>query len=113
MKTAIESRPNQAQFRRVRPVVDVYESDTEYLVSVELPGVKNEDIALTLEQDSVRLEATRRSFVTEPVLYDRTFTLPEFVNREEVNAQLKDGVLALKLPKRPSHQPRQIQVSAA
>jgi HSP20 family protein len=113
MKTAIESRANQTQYRRVRPIVDVYESEAEYLVSVELPGVKNEDVALTLEQDALRLEATRRANLNEPVVYDRSFSLPEGVDRERVNAQLKDGVLALKLPKRPSSQPRQIQVSAA
>jgi len=125
MKTSIEakaksnqsngnhSNQNQNQYRRVRPLVDVYESDAEYLVAVELPGVKNEDVALTLENDAVHLEATRRTYVSEPVVYDRNFSLPEFVDRELVNAQLKDGVLSLKLPKRKSSQPRQIQVSVS
>jgi HSP20 family protein len=113
MKTNLEQRSNQPQFRRVRPIVDVFESDAEYLLNVELPGVKNDDVALTLEQDTVRLEATRRSFVTEPVVYDRSFALPDVVDRDQVNAQLKDGVLLLKLPKRPSHQPRQITVGSA
>lgn len=112
MKTAIQPKANHHQYRRVRPVVDVYESDAEYLVSVELPGVKNEDVALTLENDALRLEATRRQHVSEPVVYDRNFSLPEAVDRDKVNAQLKDGVLSLKLPKRPSSQPRQIQVMA-
>jgi HSP20 family protein len=113
MKTAIEPRSNQAQFRRVRPIVDIYESDAEYLVAVELPGVKDEDVALTLEQDVLRLEATRRAYVSEPVVYDRHFSLPQVVDRDQVNARLKDGVLSLKLPKRPSAQPRQIQVTAS
>lgn len=113
MNTAIEKRSNQNQYRRVRPVVDVYESDAQYLVHVELPGVKNEEIGLTLEQDSVRLEATRRAFVSEPVVYDRTFSLPEGVERDQVKAQLQNGVLAITLPKRPSSQPRQIQVGVS
>jgi HSP20 family protein len=113
MKTAIESRSNQTQYRRIRPVVDVYESDAEYLVNVELPGVKSEEVALTLEQEGLRLEATRRANISEPVVYDRSFSLPDGVDREQVNAQLKDGVLALKLPKYPSQKPRRIQVNAA
>jgi HSP20 family protein len=113
MKTAIETRSNQTQFRRVRPIVDVFESEAEYLLNVELPGVKNDDVALTLEQEALRLEATRHANVSEPVVYDRSFSLPDGVDRDQVKAQLKDGVLSLRLPKHPSQKPRRIQVGSA
>jgi HSP20 family protein len=112
MNTAIEQKSKSPQYRRVRPIVDVFESDAEYQVQVELPGVKNEDIGLTLEQDSMRLEATRRAHVSEPIVYDRTFSVPDVIDRDQVKAVLQNGVLFLRLPKRPTHQPRQIPVGA-
>jgi HSP20 family protein len=112
MNTAIEQKSKQTQFRRVRPVVDVYESDAEYQVQVELPGVKNEDIGLTLEQDAMRLEATRKTHVSEPIVYDRTFSVPDAIDRDQVKAVLQNGVLSLTLPKRAAHQPRQIPVGS-
>lgn len=112
MNTAIERKSKQPQYRRVRPVVDVYESDAEYQVQVELPGVKTEDIGITLEPDTMRLEATRRMHVSEPIVYDRTFSVPDVIERDQVKAVLQNGVLSLTLPKRPAHQPRQIPVGS-
>jgi HSP20 family protein len=100
-------------FRRVRPSVDVYENDVEYLVQVDLPGVASDAVKLTLEQDAIQLEATRRANVNDPVVYTRTFSLPDVVDREAVKARLEHGTMELKLPKRASHQPRQIAVSAS
>ena len=59
------------------------------------------------------LQATRKAHVSEPIVYDRVFSLPETVDRDQVAAQLEAGVLNLTLPKRASVQPRQIEVKAA
>lgn len=120
METAIETTSptetrtqRQNHLRRVRPVVDVFESDVEYLLQVELPGVVSSDVQLTVEHNSLRLEATRRTHVAEPVVYDRSFTLPEVVDGAAVGAELASGVLTVKLPKRKAAQPRQIEVKAS
>lgn len=114
MNRSIQSADQKpAQYRRVRPVVDVFESDAAYQVHVELPGVVKDDVELTLEQDFVRLQATRKAYLSEPIVYDRVFSLPETVDRDQVTAQLEAGVLHLTLPKRASVQPRQIEVKAA
>lgn len=113
MSKAITNRNEaDASFRRVRPSVDVYENDAQYLVHVDLPGVETDAVKLTLEQDTIQLEATRRAHVSDPVVYARTFTLPDVVDREGVKARLEHGTMELVLPKRASHQPRQIAVSA-
>lgn len=111
IQSAEERKSNQ--FRKIRPVVDVFESDSAYQVHVELPGVLKDDVELTMEQDYVRLQAKRKAHLPEPVIYDRVFTLPDGVDRDQVSAQLSAGVLSLTLPKRASQQPRQITVKAA
>jgi HSP20 family protein len=113
MDKAIQRNNTDTTYRRVRPSVDVFENDVQYLVHVDLPGVANDAVKLTLEQDTVQLEATRRAHVTEPVVYTRTFSLPDVVDRGAVEARLEHGLLALTLPKRASHQPRQIAVTAS
>lgn len=125
MDTAIETRElskressKQAvtrtiEYRRVRPVVDVFESDAEYRIHVEVPGVESGDVQLTLEHDALRLEATRRQHTHEPLVYDRTFALPDVVDSANVGAQLSAGVLTVTLPKRAAAQPRQIEVKGA
>ena len=115
MSTAItnQNQTADASLRRVRPAVDVYENEVEYLVQVDLPGVASDAVKLTLEQDTIQLEATRRAQVADPVVYTRTFSLPDVVDRERVQARLEHGTMELKLPKRASHQPRQIAVTAS
>jgi HSP20 family protein len=113
MSKAISQRNgNESSYRRVRPSVDVYENETEYLVHVDLPGVDADAVKLTLEQDTIQLEATRRAHLGEPVTYARTFTLPDVIDRDAVKARLEHGLMALSLPKQAKAQPRQISVQA-
>lgn len=116
--TPSKARPNNKEvttarkdLRRVRPIVDVFESDAEYRIHVEVPGVMNRDVQLTLERDALHLEAARHAHVAEPIIYDRTFALPDVVDSENVGAQLTAGVLIVTLPKRATAKPRQIRVN--
>jgi HSP20 family protein len=115
MSKAITNQSNSPDVphRRVRPSVDVYENDVEYLVHVDLPGVNGDAVKLTLEQDTIALEATRRVQLNEPIIYTRTFSLPDVIDRDGVRARLEHGTMALSLPKRKSQQPRQIAVTAS
>jgi HSP20 family protein len=99
--------------RRAQPAVDVYESDSEYQVHVELPGVQQSDVQLTLETDGLRLRALRKAFTATPILYDRSFSMPNVIDPDKVKAQLNSGVLVLTLPKRAAYQRRQIEIQAA
>ena len=92
-----------------RPQVDVYETDSEFVLVADVPGAAEGDIDLTIEKDVLTLYAK----VEEPT-YDgfeprwrgygvgdwrRSFRLSEAVDRENVDAALKDGVLRVTLPK--------------
>ncbi len=105
----------------VNPRVDIYENRDQFLVVADLPGVRSDDLAIHVENAELTLTATRRT--TPPGVevarerldadYRRTFLLPQGIDREKIDAELKDGVLRLTLPKADAHRPRQIPVRAA
>ncbi len=105
------------------PAVDIYDTDTkDAVVKVELPGLKREDIKVTLENNVLTIEGERafdrdvnrdryhrleRSYGS----FRRSFTLPQAVDAEHVQASYEDGVLTLTLPRRDEARPRQIPVN--
>ena len=114
---AFESR---AELPRMK--LEVAEKNGTYLVTAELPGVKKEDINVTIDGAQVTLAAevkrekeatehdrllhTERSFgkVT------RTFTLPQELDEARVEARFRDGVLELALPKKAAAQRKQVSI---
>jgi len=100
----------------------LWEEEGRWCVEVDLPGVKQEDIDVTLEKSALKLTAERRvpqedrKFWHQERTYgkiERLITLPETVDPEAIEAELKDGVLRLYLAKRPELQPKKIQVKAS
>lgn len=90
------------------PSVDIVESDKEFLIKAELPEVKKEDIKVNVENGILTLSGERSSEKTDEKAhrterfygsFSRSFTLPEDVNKEEILAENKDGMLYLHLPK--------------
>jgi HSP20 family protein len=106
-----------------RMKVDVVESNGAYVVAAELPGVRKEDIQVTIDGASVTLAAEvkrekevqsdERVLHTERVFgkLTRSFTLPQELDEERAEAQFRDGVLELKLPKKAAAQRRQIAIN--
>jgi HSP20 family protein len=91
--------------------VDVAEKNGAYVVKGELPGVRKEDIHVTVDGNQVTLEAEvkqEKSTEGERVLHtersygkvSRVFTLPQEVDDAKVQAKFQDGVLELTLPKK-------------
>jgi HSP20 family protein len=114
MNTARENeKKNELEKTRTRqarvPRVDIYENDQELLLLADLPGVRSEDLKLAIEPPELRIEATGAE--TGP--FARTFTIDERIAVPDVSAELKHGVLTVKLPKVASHKPRQIPIRAA
>ena len=103
------------------PAFEVKETKDAYIFKADLPGVKEGDLDITLtgdrltisgkretekHEDADRFYAYERSFGS----FSRVFTLPEGVDPDSCNAELKEGVLTLRLSKRPEVQPRRITV---
>jgi HSP20 family protein len=101
------------------PSVDITEDDKEFLIKAELPEVKKEDISVDINQGVVTLSGERKAEKRDEKehrierfygKFSRSFTLPENVNETEIQAESKEGMLYLHLPKSAVEKPRKIQV---
>lgn len=115
------------EFQHIQPVprvptLDLVDAGEEYLVQVDLPGVKKEDLDLTITERSVILQATSRPHVGNdalvllserpPVVYSRVIPLPAEVATAKSKASFKDGILTLTVPKKvPGEGPRKLDVA--
>lgn len=101
------------------PVVDIYENDDELLLHADMPGVAKEDITVTVDNGELVISGVRslpRSGTANrkefgDVKFRRTFSVPQTIDVEKVNAEMKDGVLRLHLPKSEAAKPRQIKIN--
>ena len=106
------------------PALDVFEDKDNIIVRAELPGMKKEDIELSLHEDRLSISGERRSEEThkdEEVYraerffgrFQRTVTLPTPVAADKVKAQYQDGILTVTLPKKEEAKPKHIDVSVS
>lgn len=104
------------------PAVNIYELEGEYLLTAELPGTQVEDLDLSVSSGVLKIRGSRtpspeiaehqfRRSERPQGQWERSFTLPERVQEDQLHAELQNGVLFLHLPKAPSTVPRQIPVS--
>jgi HSP20 family protein len=104
------------------PAVDVLESKDSYLIRAELPGMKREDMHLEVKDGTLILSGERKAEKTaEGVEYRhvervnakfwRSFSLPETVKHDGIEATYRDGVLEVRVPKAEEAKPRQIEIS--
>lgn len=89
------------------PVHDVIETDKEFQVELLLAGVKKEDISVDVERDVLTIKAERKEIKdiqynrkqTYFGKYERSFKLPDNVDKENIDASLVDGILKVVIPK--------------
>ena len=104
-----------------RPALDVVENEDAYVVKATLPGLKPEDIDISIEDDVLTIKAkhteeheeSEENYLLRERRYGafhRAVRLPSSVNGDEASAEVKDGVLILTLPKREEFKPKQIEV---
>ncbi len=113
MSSIVRKKETSAEPRRVRPRIDVYESEHAHHVVLDVPGVVQEDVSIDLDRDVLAVAALRRFNDAESVRYERAFHVPEGVDRDKIDAQLRAGVLTVTLPKAAEAKPRRIAVAAA
>lgn len=103
------------------PPVDIYEAPEAIELTLEIPGVKREDIRVNFENNLLTISGERklphhdrregyhrveRNYGT----FSRTFTLPTTIDPHKINAEFEQGLLRVTLPKRPETQPRAIDI---
>src|SRR6266436_5349642 len=103
------------------PLVDITEDDKEYLINVELPEIKKEDVKVTVENGTLTISGERKFEKEEKDKkyrrveraygsFVRSFALPEGTDGSKVSADYKDGVLKVHLPKSEQVRPKSIEV---
>lgn len=105
------------------PQVDIFENKNEIVLEAELPGMKPEDVNISIENNILTVHGERkfekkdegdnfhrveRSYGS----FTRSFTLPPTVSSENANAEFENGVLRLSLAKREEAKPRRIEIKA-
>ena len=106
------------------PALDIVEKRDAYLVVAELPGVSESDVELSFEQNVLTIRGHKspsldpskdgelRVYTSERVAgaFERAIRLPEFVDSEKIEAELRDGLLTVTIPKATAAQPRKIEI---
>jgi HSP20 family protein len=103
------------------PAIDVSEDKDNFYVHVEVPGMKKEDIELSLHEDCLSISGERKVeknsegadvYRAERFFgrFQRTVSLPAAVDTDKVKAQYRDGILSVTLPKAEEAKPKQIDV---
>ena len=117
-----ETTPERSrQIPAVAPVVDIYENNDEILLHADMPGVAKEDITVNVDNGKLTITGVRKVTAAGAanwaefgdVEYRRIFSVPQAIDVAKVNAELRDGVLRLHLPKSEAAKPRQIEIKAA
>ncbi len=118
-----ELAPESAELTRnglyFTPAVDIFETDTELSVVVDMPGIHPDDIEIDLRENILTLvgESKEEQPKGEDLLveyksggYYRTFRVNDLIDHDKIAASMSDGVLTLKLPKSAKATPRKIPV---
>jgi HSP20 family protein len=105
----------------LRPSVDIEEHEAGYIVRAELPGVKEENLKITLQDDQLVIRGEKRreaeqkgsSYLRTELVYgtfERAFTLSKAVQGDKIEAAYRDGVLEIRIPKAEEKKAREIPI---
>jgi len=106
----------------VTPPANISATDNEYLVEVDMPGVDKDGLEITVEGDELTIIGRRKSDLPESEAcycespqadYRRVFELGPDVDTSRISAEMKQGVLRLRLPKSEKAKPKHIEVKVA
>lgn len=103
------------------PVANISETETDYLIKAELPEVSKEDVKVTVDENVITISGERRkeaehkdekvhrveSFYGQ---FSRSFRLPEDADINAIQAESRNGVLKVRVPKTPAPKPRMVEV---
>jgi HSP20 family protein len=120
MDELLRSAGNGNRVSGFTPLIDVHETEDEYLVKIDLPGVKSEgvnvevnDSVLSISGSRTADEAGTAQLVERPYgSFARTLTLPQGVDSDSIEAGYHDGVLELRIPKPVERKPKKITIGA-
>lgn len=103
------------------PAIDIHEDENQYTLKADLPGIKKEDLSLTVVENVVTIKGERKQEMEKKEKgyhriersygsFQRAFQIPGGVDANKVEASFENGVLTVALPKPEAAKPRQIEV---
>jgi HSP20 family protein len=106
------------------PTADIIENTEEFVIKAEIPGVNKEDVKVSIEDGVVSIQGERKQEKEEKDKkfhrversygsFMRSFSLPTNVDEAKVQAQFKDGLLTVRIPKAPNAKPKSVDVKVA
>ncbi len=106
------------------PAVDIYETENELVIKADLPDLSEKDIDLRVENNMLTIRGERNYDETVKEdnylrversygAFSRSFSLPNTVNTEAIQASYQNGVLKVELPKRAETKPKQVKVNVS
>lgn len=120
-RDVFEDWPSATRASSWAPPCDVFEDKERITFSFDVPGVRKEDLAVRVEDNVLTVEGSRKlEYEAKKDNYhriervegrfSRSFTLPSTVSTDQIDAELKDGVLRVTLSKRAETKPRSIEI---
>jgi len=102
------------------PPADIYETETSYLIAIDLPGVDRQVLEIDIDDNRLTVKGTR---VVDESMRQRTerpggrflraFTVPGSVDQSQIGAEYKDGVLQVRLPKRKEQKSQRVEIKVS
>jgi HSP20 family protein len=99
------------------PAADIYETDSGYLIALDLPGIDREALEIDVDDSRLVVKGTRTIAESKQHRSERprgkflrTFSVPGSVDQARIGAEFKDGVLHIRLPKRSEQKPKKIDI---
>jgi len=105
------------------PKVDIYEADKKYNVVLELPGLNKEDVTISINEENVLIvkgekksesdldQRTFHRYERAFGTFERKFTLPENVDRDDIKAKFDNGLLNIEIAQKEPEKPQEINIS--
>lgn len=126
-QTQIQNRQPQPPDRQpdrgfITPPANISATDSEYVVEIDMPGVTKDGLEVTVEGNELTIIGRRQTEIppgelwyceTPQADYRRVFELGPDVDTARISAEMKQGVLVLRLPKSEKAKPKQIEVKVA
>ena len=118
------TRSGQAELASWAPAVDIFETENELVIKADLPDVREKDVDVRVENNTLTIRGERKfnnevhedNYLRVERAYGtftRSFSLPNTVNTEGIQAEYRNGVLSVRLPKREETKPKQIKISVS
>ena len=120
--TSFPRRSDESALTNWAPAVDIYETENELVIKVDLPEVNEKDLDVRVENNMLTIRGERKSenevkqenYLRVERTYGtffRSFSLPNTVETNNIHADYKNGVLTVQLPKRAEVKPKQVKIN--